>query len=63
MLAKFCQVSDADAHSLAQAGNIVMEETLKNPLDAYSAITFDMGKFAEIVTFAEDGGFIIKDQA
>jgi hypothetical protein len=63
MLAKSFQVSDADAHSFAQAGHVVMEETLKNPLDAYSTITFDMGKFAEIVTFAEDGGFVIKDQA
>ena len=47
------------AQSLAAAGQIVLDETMKDPLAAYSVIKFDMGKFAEIVDFASEGEFII----
>ena len=63
MLAKTYKVGDEDAISLARAGNVVLEETLKDPLAAYSTITFDMGKFAEIVESASESGFTICDPA
>lgn len=47
------------AQSLAAAGEVVLDETMKDPLTAYSVIKFDMGKFAEIVEFASEGEFII----
>lgn len=37
-------VDDAHAKHFAGAGEIVLEETLKDPLSAYATITFDMGK-------------------
>lgn len=59
LLAKDFTVTDDIAESLAAAGQIVLDETLKDPLAAYSVIKFDMGKFAEIVEFASEGEFII----
>ena len=47
------------AQSLAAAGQEVLDETMKDPLAAYSVIKFDMGKFAEIVEFASQGEFVI----
>ena len=47
------------AQSLAAAGEVVLDETMKDPLTAYSVIKFDMGKFAEIVEFASQGEFVI----
>jgi hypothetical protein len=47
-------VSESEAASLAAAGQIV-----NDPLAAHSAIRFDMGKLAEIVAFASEGGFTI----
>lgn len=52
-------VSEEDAKSLAAAGQIVLDRTLKTPFDAYEAIQFDLGKFAQIVTFASEGSFTI----
>ncbi len=58
-LASDVNVTREDALALAAAGRIVLEETMKGPLAAYSTITFDMGKFAEIVEFASEGEFKI----
>ncbi len=52
-------VSEEDARSIAAAGQIVLEETLKDPLAAFSNIDFDMDKFAEIICFCENGAFRI----
>ena len=60
LLATEYTVSDDVAASLHAAGEIVLEETLKDPINAHAAIRFDMGKFAEIVTFAEEGEFVIR---
>jgi hypothetical protein len=54
-----CAVKKEDALALAAAGRIVLEETMKDPLAAYSVIKFDMGKLAEIVKFASEGEFTI----
>jgi hypothetical protein len=52
-------VDEESAHALAAAGRIVQEETLNDPIAAYSKIQFDMGTFAEIVEFASDGAFSV----
>jgi hypothetical protein len=54
-------VSEADAKSFAEAGKIVLDETMRDPLAAHSVIRFDMGKFAEVIEFAADGGFAITE--
>lgn len=53
-------IDDEHAKHFAAAGQIVLEETLKDPASENATIQFDMGKFAEIVTFAADGGFTIR---
>ena len=58
-LAPKFDVSQEDAKSLAAAGRIVQEETVKDPLSAYNVIEFDMGKLAEVVCFCEEGAFKI----
>lgn len=63
LLASNFHVSDDAAKGLAAAGEIVLEETLKDPLSACSVLQFDVGKLAEIVTFAAEGGFVISRQA
>jgi hypothetical protein len=60
-LATNYSMNDSDARSLAVAGQVVLEETLRDPLGAYSTIQFDMGKFAEIIEFAAHGGFAITE--
>lgn len=52
-------VSDTDAAALATVGEVVMEEAVKDPFSAYSTIKFDMGAFAEIITFASEGVFTV----
>lgn len=59
LLANDFTVTGDIAQSLAAAGQEVLDETMKDPLAAYSVIKFDMGKFAEIVEFASEGEFII----
>lgn len=59
MTEKSISVTEADAHALAQAGRIVQEETMKDPMTAYSRIDFDMGAFAAIIEFASEGHFSI----
>lgn len=53
------QIGQEDALAFAEAGRVVLEETMKNPLTAYSTISFDMGKFAELVHFASEGQFLL----
>ena len=53
------EVSEEDALHLAATGHIIQEETLKDPMSAVGVISFDMGKFAEIVVFCEEGAFTI----
>jgi hypothetical protein len=53
------QVSASEAERLVQAGDIVFEETMKEPLAAYSIIRFNMGKFSEIIEFAREGQFVM----
>jgi len=55
-------VNTEDALALAAAGRIVLEETMKDPLGACQTVTFDLGKFAEIVEFASEGEFKITTQ-
>jgi len=45
------------AESMAAAGRIILEETMNDPMGAHSVITFDLGKFAEIVEMASAGAF------
>ena len=60
MLAPKYEFDDELAIHFSQAGGIILEETMKNPMAAYSEIHFDMGKFAEIIEFAKGGGFAIR---
>jgi hypothetical protein len=62
-LADGCVVCEDDAVSLAKAGEVVLDETSKNPLAALGTMRFDWGKFAEIVGFAAEGSFAIRNQA
>lgn len=59
---KSITVSEADAHALSEAGRIVQEETMANPLEAYSTIDFDMGLFSEIIEFVSEGEFQISQK-
>ena len=52
-------VTEADAAHLAAAGQIVLEAMLNDPMGAAQSIRFDLGKFAEVVTFAAEGAFLI----
>jgi len=49
------------ANHFVQAGQIILEETMKDPLSAYSVIRFDMGKFAEVIEFAKEGAFVVRN--
>ncbi len=60
MVAPKYEFDDELAMHFAQAGEIVLEEAMKDPMSLYSVIRFDMGKFAEIIEFAQGGGFIIR---
>ena len=53
-------INDKQAQHFAAAGRIVLGEALKDPFNAYALINFDMGKFAEVVAFAAEGGFTIR---
>ena len=52
-------VGKDEALAFAEAGRVVLEEAIKDPLSASSTITFDMGKFAELIEFASEGQFTI----
>lgn len=54
-------VSDAIAASFAAAGQLVLDECMSDPAGMVASIRFDLGKFAEIVTFAAEGGFVIRN--
>jgi hypothetical protein len=54
-------INDEHAQHFATAGQTVLEGALMNAMAAYAVINFDMGKFAEVVTFAAEGGFIIRN--
>lgn len=60
MTAPNYEFDDELADHFAQAGEIILEEAMQNPMAAYSMIRFDMGKFAEIIEFAKDGAFTIR---
>lgn len=60
MLKPKYEFDDELAIHFSQAGEIIIEEIMKNPLAAYSVIRFDMGKFAEIIELAKGGGFTIR---
>jgi len=60
MLGPMYEFGDELANHFSMAGEIILEETMKDPLAAYSMIRFDMGKFAEIIEFAKGGGFTIR---
>jgi hypothetical protein len=55
-------VQEEDATSLAAAGQVVLEEALRDPFASYSAIRFDVGKFAEVIEFARGGAFAITER-
>ncbi|MBP7278754.1 MAG: hypothetical protein KBA11_05035 [Sedimentibacter sp.] len=52
------EVSDFEAKQINVAGQKILDQTLKNPLSVYP-VSFDMGTFAEIVYFCEEGSFRI----
>lgn len=54
-------VGEDHAKRLAQIGQIVIAERLRGPTGAYPTINFNMGKFAEVVFFAAEGGFTIRN--
>jgi len=60
LLANELHVTEDDALGLANAGKIVLEEAMKDPMSAYSTINFDMAKFAELVEFASLGEFMVR---
>ncbi len=63
LLARNLDVKREDALALAEAGRIVLEETMKDPISAVQTMSFDWGKFAEIVEFASEGEFKIASPA
>ena len=60
MLRPTYEFDDELAIHFSQAGEIILAETLKNPMATYSVIRFDMGKFAEIIELAKGGAFTIR---
>jgi hypothetical protein len=55
-LAAGVEVSDPDARNLATVGQSVLDAALKDPLAVYP-VSFDMGKFWEVIEFCKAGGF------
>ena len=51
-------VSESEAQGLYNAEQALFKKALAEPLSVHP-LPFDMGKFAEIITFCEEGGFII----
>jgi hypothetical protein len=60
MLRPEYEFDDELAIHFSQAGETILEESLKNPMAAYSVIRFDMGKFTEIIELAKGGPFTIR---
>jgi hypothetical protein len=58
-LASNYAMNEADAQLLTAAGQIILEEAVRDPMAAYSSIQFEMGKFAEVIEFAAGGAFTI----
>ncbi len=52
------EVSDFEAEQINVAGQKILDQALRNPISVYP-VSFDMGKFAEIVSFCEEGSFCI----
>jgi hypothetical protein len=52
------EVNDLEAKKIEVAGQKVLEQALKEPISIYP-VSFDMGKFAEIICFCEEGSFRI----
>jgi len=55
------EVSDFEAKQINVAGQKILNQAIKDPLLVYPVL-FDMGKFAEIVHFCEEGSFIISTE-
>lgn len=52
------EVSDLDAKQIAITGQEALAQALTDPFSIYP-VPFDMGKFAEIIYFCEEGSFKI----
>ena len=55
------EVSDLDAEQIKIAGQEALIQVSKNPVSVYP-VPFDMGKFAEIICFCEEGSFRISSK-
>lgn len=60
LLASYVSVSNEDATSLADSGQKILDEAMRNPLTFYP-VPFDMGKMAEILCFCEEGAFQLQN--
>lgn len=52
------EVTNYEAEQIKIAGQKILDQSLRNPISVYPT-SFDMGKFAEIVSFCEEGSFHI----
>lgn len=52
------EVSDFEAEQINVVGQKILDQALKDPFSVYP-VAFDMGIFAEIVYFCEEGSFRI----
>jgi len=52
------EVSDLEAKKINVAGQKILDQALRNPISIYP-VSFDMGKFSEIVYFCAEGAFRI----
>lgn len=55
------EVNDLEAKKIYVAGQKILDQAIKDPLSVYP-VSFDMGKFAEIVYFCEEGSFYISTE-
>ena len=51
-------ISAEEALRFAVVGQVVLDTFSEDPMAGCAEIRFDLGKFAEIVIFAEEGGFV-----
>jgi len=55
------EVSDSEAKKINVAGQKILDQVLRNPISVYP-VSFDIGKFSEIVYFCEEGAFRISSE-